>query len=283
MKPDISRRPVATWSAPSPAARRSPSEQADQRSSRRLHRALGYLVRGPGLAAPRRRSSPSTRVHPDQVKGARCSRPTFDGGPRSRGRRAAHPVTTPGASTPAEPEQGADAFVKPDLTGTPSRLRRRQLVGRRQGERLLGLGLVGDVSWADTACETQSPGPTSPGDSVSWADVSWPTCPWADVSWADSPTRTPARATRPADASVYELTPEQAAEIMADPETAPRRGPPGAVAARSLRRRLGDRIQRTFRGAGATRPSLFGGYSGRTEKGGCDPTRSGVASSGGEP
>ena len=55
----------------------------------------------------------------------------------------------------------------------------------------------------------------SNADDVSWADVSW-----ADVSWADASYEDAAEGDTSGDANGYELTPEQAAEIMADPETA---------------------------------------------------------------
>ena len=90
---------------------------------------------------------------------------------------------------------------------------------------------------------------------------------------------------------------------MADPETAPdpsaaagrRRGRgqrPGATADawrhgpdRPRRSRLGDGrgIRITARAGSDPGPPSFGGYSGRTEKGGCDPRSGDVASGSGEP
>jgi hypothetical protein len=50
------------------------------------------------------------------------------------------------------------------------------------------------------------------------------------VSWADSAYEDAAESDAAADATAYALTPEQAAEIMADPETAPDPGDfPAAV------------------------------------------------------
>jgi serine protease AprX len=66
------------------------------------------------------------------------------------------------------------------------------------------------VSWADVSWE-----------SVSWADVSWADVSWADVSWADSSYEDAAEGDTGGDPNGYQLTPEQAAEIMADPLTAP--------------------------------------------------------------
>ena len=135
-----------------------------------------------------------------------------------------------------------------------------------------------DVSWAD----------------VSWADVSWADVSWADVSWADTSYEDAAEGDTTGDPAGYELTPEQAAEIMADPETAPDPSslPPeiAAAVADTIRRHDGPEPAR--RRTGHTRearagsnpgPPSFGGYSGRTEKGGCDPRPRGVASGSGEP
>ena len=66
------------------------------------------------------------------------------------------------------------------------------------------------VSWADVSWE-----------SVSWADVSWADVSWADVSWADTSYEDAAEGDTSGDPEGYALTPEQAAEVMADPELAP--------------------------------------------------------------
>jgi serine protease AprX len=76
------------------------------------------------------------------------------------------------------------------------------------------------VSWADAAWNVVSWADVSWAD-VSWADVSWADVSWADVSWADSSYEDAAEGDTSGDPQGYELTPEQAAEIMADPETAP--------------------------------------------------------------
>jgi serine protease AprX len=86
------------------------------------------------------------------------------------------------------------------------------------------------VSWADTAWNVVSWADVSWAD-VSWADVSWADVSWADVSWADTSYEDAAEGDTTGDPSGYELTPEQAAAIMADPETAPDPSVlPGAVA-----------------------------------------------------
>jgi serine protease AprX len=76
------------------------------------------------------------------------------------------------------------------------------------------------VSWADAAWNVVSWADVS-WASVSWADVSWADVSWADVSWADSSYEDAAEGDATGNPAGYELTPEQAAEIMADPETAP--------------------------------------------------------------
>jgi serine protease AprX len=76
------------------------------------------------------------------------------------------------------------------------------------------------VSWANASWSAVSWADVS-WDSVSWADVSWADVSWADVSWADSSYEDAAEGDAAADPSAYELTPVQAAEIMADPTTAP--------------------------------------------------------------
>jgi serine protease AprX len=70
------------------------------------------------------------------------------------------------------------------------------------------------VSWADASWSAVS------WADVSWAAVSWADVSWADVSWADSSYEDAAEGDGNQDGG-YELTPEQAAEIMADPDIAP--------------------------------------------------------------
>ena len=77
-----------------------------------------------------------------------------------------------------------------------------------------------DVSWADVSWNDVSWADVSWAD-VSWADVSWADVSWADVSWNDTSYEDAAEGDTSGDPNGYELTPEQAAEIMADPEIAP--------------------------------------------------------------
>jgi serine protease AprX len=66
-----------------------------------------------------------------------------------------------------------------------------------------------DVSWSSVSWE-----------SVSWNDVSWADVAWNDVSWSDLSYEDAAEGDAN-QAGGYELTPEQAAAIMADPNIAP--------------------------------------------------------------
>jgi serine protease AprX len=77
-----------------------------------------------------------------------------------------------------------------------------------------------DVSWADVSWNDVSWADVSWAD-VSWADVSWADVSWADVSWNDSSYEDAAEGDTSGDPNGYELTPEQAAKIMADPDLAP--------------------------------------------------------------
>ena len=77
-----------------------------------------------------------------------------------------------------------------------------------------------DVSWADAAWNVVSWADVSWAD-VSWADVSWADVSWADVSWTDSSYEDAAEGDAAGDATDYKLTPDQAAQIMADPDSAP--------------------------------------------------------------
>jgi serine protease AprX len=70
------------------------------------------------------------------------------------------------------------------------------------------------VSWTDASWSAVS------WADVSWAQVSWADVSWADVSWADSAYEDAAEGDDNSGGG-YELTPDQAAEIMADPEIAP--------------------------------------------------------------
>jgi hypothetical protein len=121
--------------------------------------------------------------------------------------------------TPPNPNKALDQFVKPDLTGSPV-FDAVSWTDVAKANVSWDSVSWADVSWADTAASAVSWADVSWAD-VSWADVSWADVSWADVSWADSSYEDAAEGDAAASPSAYELTPEQAAEIMADPATAP--------------------------------------------------------------
>ena len=98
----------------------------------------------------------------------------------------------------------------------------------------LGGKMFDSVSWTDTAKSNVSWDSVS-WDSVSWTDaswnvvswtdvswdsVSWTDVSWTDVSWADTAYEDAAEGDAN-HAGGYDLTPEQAAALMADPDLAP--------------------------------------------------------------
>ena len=168
---------------------------------------------------------------PDQVKGAlMASTKPVDGAPVGSVGVGEIQVTNASAlKAPPNPDRALNQFVKPDLTGG---LAFDAVSWSDVAKASVSWDSVSwtDVSWADTTASAVSWADVS-WDSVSWADVSWADVSWADVSWADSAYEDAAESDAAADPSAYALTPEQAAEIMADPETAPDPGDlPAAVA-----------------------------------------------------
>ena len=158
---------------------------------------------------------------PDQVKGAlMASTKPVDGAPVGSVGVGEIQVTNASAlKAPPNPNTALNQFVKPDLTGGRA-FNAVSWSDVAKANVSWDSGSWTDVSWADTAASTVSWADVS-WDSVSWADVSWADVSWADVSWADSAYEDAAESDATADPTTYALTPEQAAEIMADPETAP--------------------------------------------------------------
>jgi hypothetical protein len=76
------------------------------------------------------------------------------------------------------------------------------------------------VSWTDASWSVVSWADVS-WDSAALNDVSWLDVSWDDVSWLDSSYEDAAEGDASRDPSDYELTPEDAAAVMADPEIAP--------------------------------------------------------------
>src|SRR5215218_6694801 len=153
---------------------------------------------------------------PGQVKGAlMVSTKAVDGAPDgSVGVGEIQMAKAASVLQPPNPNAALDQFVAPDLTGAKAFNSVSWLDLARSNVSWDSVSWT-DVSWADAAWNVVS------WADVSWADVSWADVSWADVSWADTSYEDAAEGDTSGHANGYELTPAQAAEIMADPETAP--------------------------------------------------------------
>ena len=122
--------------------------------------------------------------------------------------------------TPPNPNRSLNAFVKPVLDDTVPAFDSVSWLDTAQASVSWDSVSWADVSWADAAWNVVSWADVSWAD-VSWADVSWADVSWADVSWTDSSYEDAAEGDAAGPASAYELTPAEAAQLMADPDTAP--------------------------------------------------------------
>jgi hypothetical protein len=122
--------------------------------------------------------------------------------------------------TPPNPNTSLNAFVKPVLDDTVPAFDSVSWLDTAQASVSWDSVSWADVSWADAAWNVVSWADVSWAD-VSWADVSWADVSWADVSWTDSSYEDAAEGDAAGPASAYELTPAEAAQLMADPDTAP--------------------------------------------------------------
>ena len=158
---------------------------------------------------------------PDQVKGAlMASTKDVDGA--AEGSVGVGELQMSRASyitRPPNPNKALDNWVGADLTGNRSFNAVSWLDVAKANVSWDSVSWD-SVSWTDAAWNVVSWADVS-WESVSWADVSWADVSWADVSWADTSYEDAAEGDTSGDPTGYELTPEQAAEIMADPETAP--------------------------------------------------------------
>jgi serine protease AprX len=222
MKPELAA-PGRYMVGPVPAGSTLAAERADKIT------APGYIqLSGTSFAAPVISSAAALilakhpEFTPDQVKGAlMASTKDVDGaslGSVGVGELQLSKAT--GILRPANPNRGLNAYVKANA-----------LTGEKAFDAVSWLDVAksnvswdsvswDSVSWADAAWNVVSWADVS-WASVSWADVSWADVSWADVSWADSSYEDAAEGDTSGDPGGYELTPEEAAAIMADPETAP--------------------------------------------------------------
>jgi serine protease AprX len=170
---------------------------------------------------------------PDQVKGALmvATKPVDDAAVGSVGVGEIQMGRSALVLKPPNPNRALEQFVKPDPSGDllPAFDAVSWLDTAKANVSWDSVSWT-DVSWADASWNVVSWADVS-WESVSWADVSWADVSWADVSWNDSSYEDAAEGDTGGDANGYELTPEQAAEIMADPELAPSENTlPAAVA-----------------------------------------------------
>jgi hypothetical protein len=121
---------------------------------------------------------------------------------------------------PPNPNKGLASFVKPVADDTVPAFDAVSWLNVAKASVSWDSVSWADVSWADAAWNVVSWADVSWAD-VSWADVSWADVSWADVSWTDSSYEDAAEGDAAGDATDYRLTPEQAAELMADPDSAP--------------------------------------------------------------
>jgi serine protease AprX len=160
---------------------------------------------------------------PDQVKGALMvsAKPVDDAPEGSVGVGELQMGKAALMSSPPNPNKALDRFlVGGPLGGGPAVFNGVSWYDAAKANVSWDSVSWDSVSWADLSSSLVSWADVSWTD-VSWADVSWADVSWADVSWNDSSYEDAAEGDSSGDPNGYELTPEQAAEIMADPELAP--------------------------------------------------------------
>jgi serine protease AprX len=221
MKPDLAA-PGRYMVGPVPAGSTLSAERADKIV------APGYIqLSGTSFAAPVISAAAAQvlarhpEFTPDQVKGAlMVSTKTVDGAALgSVGVGELQMSRAASVTRPPNPNKALDGYVKPDTTGNQAFDAVSWLDVAKANVSWDSVSWA-DVSWGDAAWNVVSWADVS-WDSVSWADVSWADVSWADVSWADTSYEDAADGDTAGDPNGYALTPEQAAEIMADPEVAP--------------------------------------------------------------
>ena len=286
MKPDVVA-PGRYMVGPVPSNSTLASERADKLVAPGYIQLSGTSFAAPvvaGAAAQILAKHPS--YTPDQVKGALMETATpLPAAPQgsvgvgevqvSRAWRTNHPPN---------PNKGLDAFVKTVVGSSVPAFDAVSWIDVAKANVSWDDVSWDDVSWDDAAFNVVSWADVSWAD-VSWADVSWADVSWADVSWND---------TSYEDAAEGD-TQRRAEHLRARARRGGRadeRSRPGAFARALCRRpsrREADRRTgsaalragpptRTHEGPGAIpAPHSFGGFLGRTQKGGCDPLPRGLA------
>jgi serine protease AprX len=221
MKPDLAA-PGRYMIGPVPAGSTLTTERADKMT------APGYIqLSGTSFAAPVISAAAAQLLArhpeytPDQVKGAlMASTKIVDGAPTgSVGVGELQMTKAASLSRAPNPNKALQQYVKTDVNGARAFDAVSWLDVARSNVSWDSVSWDA-VSWADASWSLVSWADVSWTD-VSWADVSWADVSWADVSWADTSYEDAAEGDTSGDANGYELTPAEAAEIMADPETAP--------------------------------------------------------------
>ncbi|HSB37497.1 MAG TPA: S8 family serine peptidase [Gaiellaceae bacterium] len=222
MKPDIAA-PGRYMVGPVPSSSTLASERADKLVAPGYIELSGTSFSSPvvaGAAAQILAKHPT--FTPDQVKGALMvsAAPLAAAAPDSVGVGELRIGRAWRVDTPPNPNRSLNAFVKPVLDDTVPAFDAVSWLDAATASVSWDSVSWADVSWADAAWNVVSWADVSWAD-VSWADVSWADVSWADVSWTDSSYEDAAEDDATKAASAYELTPAEAAQLMADPETAP--------------------------------------------------------------
>jgi serine protease AprX len=222
MKPDLAA-PGRYMVGPVPAGSALTVEHADKLV------APGYIqLSGTSFAAPVISAAAAQilarhpEFTPDQVKGAlMVSTKTVDGAAFGSVGVGELQMSRAGLVTrPPNPNKALGQYLKSDSVGSGKSFDSVSWLDSAKSNVSWDSVSWTDVSWADAAWSVVSWADVS-WDSVSWADVSWADVSWADVSWADMSYEDAAEGDTGGGPNGYSLTPEQAAEVMADPEVAP--------------------------------------------------------------
>jgi serine protease AprX len=222
MKPDLAA-PGRYMVGPVPGTSTLALERADKMTAPGYIQLSGTSFSAPviaGAAAQILARHPS--FTPDQVKGALMeSTKDVDGAPNgSVGVGELQMSKAAYYLTPPNPNKALWRFMKIDSNGSSKSFNAVSWLDVAKANVSWDSVSWDSVSWNDAAWNVVSWADVS-WESVSWADVSWADVSWADVSWADSSYEDAAEGDTSGDPNGYELTPEQAAEIMADPDLAP--------------------------------------------------------------
>ena len=229
-KPDLAA-PGRYMIGPVPEGSTLAVERADKVTARGYIQLSGTSFAAPVIAAAAAQIlAKHPEFTPSQVKGAlMVSTKVVDGAPvGSVGVGEIQMAKAASITSPPNPNQALEQFVAPDGSGGKAFNTVSWLDVARSNVSWDSVSWD-SVSWADAAWSLVSWADVS-WDAVSWADNSSEDVSWADVSWADTSYEDAAEGDSSGDTNGYELTPAEAAEIMADPETAPDPGnlPPGA-------------------------------------------------------